>query len=92
MVDVDINQPLEGVLEFDPSASGRNQFSVIFDSFFVRKLEIGAGRTDDLRNDDLFGSVDDESTTAGHHWDIAHINFSGLLFTGILVTNHEGCF
>jgi hypothetical protein len=54
-------------------------------------LEISARRTDDLRNDDPFGAIDDESAGIGHHRDIAHENLIVFLdFAGLFIPKAKG--
>ncbi len=48
-------------------------------------LVVHTGRTDNLRNDDTFRTIDNERTVIGHQREITDVNLALLHFTGFLI-------
>ena len=65
-------------LELEPAAAARDDLRIV-DELVRRAIMLGrevhAGRTDELRDDDALGAVDDEGALRGHHGEIAHEDF-----------------
>ena len=81
---------LEGGDKFEPGSTGRNQFAVVFvlliaDLVFEgRVVVISSGGTNDLRDDDAFGTVNNKGPGVGHQREFAQEDVFVLLgdFTG----------
>ena len=62
-------------LEFEPCTAGRDDLRAV-DGLVGRLIALGgevdAGRTDELRDDDALGAVDDEGPARGHEREVAH--------------------
>ena len=72
-VDAGVDDALLVDLELEPRAARRHQ--VRGEDLLRRVLrlhEVGAGRADELRDDDALGAVDDERAVLGHHREVAH--------------------
>ena len=77
--------------ELQPGAAGRHQ---VGDEDLLlgilRRHHVGAGRADELGDDDALGAVDDEGAAIGHPREVAHED--GLLadLAGLLVLEGDG--
>src|SRR5262249_45373396 len=72
-VDAGVDDALLVDLELEPGAAARHQ--VGGEDLLGRVLrfhQVGAGRTDELRDDHALGAVDDERAPLGHHREVAH--------------------
>src|SRR4051794_26099335 len=72
-VDTGVSDALLVDLELEPRAAARHE--VGREDLLRRVLrlhEVGARRTDELRDDDALGAVDDERAVLGHHREVAH--------------------
>ena len=94
-VDADVEQILVVVFELDPASAIRDDLAEEV-ALCRHAFEEHAGRTVQLRNDDAFGTVDDEGTVLRHQRNFAEEDFllldvaDGLLAAlGILVENRE---
>ena len=77
-------------LELEPCATGGDDLRA--EGFLVGRavrelLEVHAGGTHELGDDDTLGAVDDEGTAGGHEREVAHEHGLGLDFAGLVV--HE---
>ena len=77
-------------LELEPCATGGDDLRA--EGLLVRRavrelLEVHAGGTHELGDDDTLGAVDDEGTAGGHEREVAHEHGLGLDFAGLVV--HE---
>ena len=72
-VDPDVDAALLVDLELEPRAASRHQVGDEDLLLAVLRLHhVGAGGTDQLRDDDALGAVDDERAAVGHPWEVAH--------------------
>ena len=85
-VEIDIEQIVGVELHFEPGSAVRNDAEGVekLAVKVLRGFEADTRRTVKLGNDDTLGTVDDESTTAGHHRQFAHVN-ALLLGAGLVL-------
>ena len=93
-VDADVEQVLRVVLELHPRAAVRDDLRDV--ERLVFRVEEGARRAVQLRDDDALGAVDDEGAVLRHQRDVAEVDLllldvadgldAGL---GVLVPDHE---
>ena len=98
-VDGNVDQAAEGSLlfighELQPRAAARNQFACVgicTRVLLILNREVGTRRTDDLRNDNPFCTIDDESSARRHHREVAEEDFIVFLndFAGLLIDDLE---
>src|SRR5882762_4353962 len=93
-IDADVQQVLRVVLEFHPGAAVRDDLRHV--ERLVLRVEEGARRSVQLRDDDALGAVDDEGAVLGHQRDVAEVDLllldvaDGLdARLGVLVPDHE---
>ena len=93
-VDADVEQVLGVVLELDPGAAVGDDLRHV--EALVLRVEEGARRAVQLRDDDALGPVDDERAVVGHQRDVAEVDLLLLdvadgLDAGlrVLVPDHE---
>ena len=92
LVDPHIQHTVGIGLVFQPCAPvgnhrGRQQLVTALVHFgFV----VHTGRTDDLRDDDSLGTVNDKGTVVGHDREIAHEDFLFDYFSGVFVVEPDG--
>ncbi|CAB4714407.1 unannotated protein [freshwater metagenome] len=78
--------------EFEPSTTAWNDLGgpdVFIGRFINRALEVDARRTDELRNYNALGAVNNKSAAWSHQREVAHENGLALNFTSGVV--HELC-
>ncbi len=83
--------PFLSIFELEPGAAGRHQVGdedLLFG--VLGRHHVGAGRTDELGDDDALGAVDDEGAALGHPREVAHED--GLLadLAGLFVLEGDG--
>ena len=72
---------------FQPCTTVRNDSGlkqILTGAVFFRSV-INARRTNQLRNDDTFCTIDDKRAAFGHEREVAHINFAFLDLAGFLI-------
>ena len=86
-IDTDIIEIVGIRFIFQPSAAVRNdrRSEKLFTGFIVAVAVINARRTNQLRNNRTFRTVDDKRSAFGHQRKIAHKDFLLLDFAGFLV-------
>src|SRR5699024_4413209 len=75
---------------FEPSTArwdDPRSIDILIGSFVRGALKVSTRRTDELGDDDAFGTVDDEGTFIGHQREVAHEYGLLLNFAGVVV--HE---
>src|SRR6476646_2881983 len=90
-VDAAVDDALLVDLELEPRAAARHQ--VRGEDLLRRVLrlhQIGAGRTDELRDDHALGAVDDERALLGHHREVTHEDPLLADLAGLLVDEADG--
>ena len=83
LVDADIEHVVQIRLILEPRAVVRNDGRAVHGAVGLVRLlvKVNTGRTDDLRDDNALGAVDDERAARGHEREIAH---EDLLFLDLL--------
>ena len=73
-IDTDGDRPIGIRFQFDPRAAIRNHLTAVnvFAEAVLLARKIHARRTDELRDDDTLGAIDDEGPRRGHDGEIAH--------------------
>ena len=90
-VDADEDLALLVDLELEPRAAGRHQ--VRGEDLLLAVLglhHVGARRTDELRDDDALGAVDDERAALGHPREVAHEDRLLADLAGLVVDERDG--